>query len=92
MPLVSAVCLWSVAASPCAFVERKEEKAVANVLPIDDVAAVVALHQNPSDLKTTGGANCCGQLRIRLSFGFVFFAEVVPPNSVVAIGRATVCM
>ena len=45
MPLVSAVCLWSVAASPCAFVERKEKKAVANVLPIDDVAAVVALHQ-----------------------------------------------
>ena len=67
--LVSAVCLWSVAASPCAFVERKEKKAVANVLPIDDVAAVVALHQKPSDLKTTGGANCCGQLRIRLSFG-----------------------
>ena len=66
MPLVSAVCLWSVAASPCAFVERKEKKAVANVLPIDDVAAVVALHQKPSDLKTTGGANCCGQLRIRL--------------------------
>ena len=47
-------------------VERKEKKAVANVLPIDDVAAVVALHQNPNDLKTTGGANCCGQLRIRL--------------------------
>ena len=66
MPLVSAVCLWSVAASPCAFVERKEKIVVANVLPIDDVAAVVALHQKPSDLKTTGGAICCGQLRIRL--------------------------
>ena len=25
MPLVSAVCLQSVAASPCAFVERKEK-------------------------------------------------------------------
>ena len=68
-PFVGAMCLQSVAASPCAFVERREKKAVANVLPIDDVAAVVALHQNPSDLKTTGGANCCGQLRIRLSFG-----------------------
>ena len=45
---------------------KKGEKVVANVLPIDDVAAVVALHQKPSDLKTTGGANCCGQLRIRL--------------------------
>ena len=45
MPLVSAVCRWSVAAFPCAFVERKEQKAVANVFPIEDVAAVVALHQ-----------------------------------------------
>ena len=53
---------------------------------------IFALHQKPSDLKNTGGANGCGQLRIRLSFGFVFFAEIVPPTSVVAIGRATVCM
>ena len=41
---------------------KKGEKSVANVLPIDDVAAVVALHQKPSDLKPREGptvaANC----------------------------------